>query len=238
VVALASALIPSIADSEPNPWQNVSLCQALEQGKLPREMNGYQEMNSSSTEETPLPADPPGKEDAADKEGAEGSQSPNNGAPPLPVEPPVKEDASDKEGAEGSKRPKKEALTLPAVPLGKGGGVTEHDWSDRRNSPRKQVHWRVKLKHDTASGQVTTDGKALDASMTGLSVMCDLNLAETTRLILTISLPAAKPRNTFHDVQISATVVNSIYAQGEFRLGLQFTKFHGQAKEELTAILA
>lgn len=99
------------------------------------------------------------------------------------------------------------------------------------------MHWRVKLMHESSSGQVTTHGKAMDASMSGITVLCDLNLLKSTRLILIISLPVAKRSDSFDDVKVSATVVNSIYAQGGFRLGLQFTAFHGRAKDSLTALL-
>lgn len=162
-------------------------------------------MTSPSTEEPPLPADPPGKEDAIAGEKAE--QSPRQEAAPPPAEQPAEGDAAGPDGAE------------------------------RRANPRKLVHWRIKLLQESSSGQVVTPGKAIDASLTGISLICERNLVKSTQLVAIISLPVPKHPGTTIDIQVSAIVVNSIYTQDGFRLGLHFTKFHGRAREALAALL-
>ncbi len=169
-------------------------------------------MTSSSTEEPPLPEDPPGE--------AETTAGVETTAEKRPEQSPKQEE----EAPQPANSPRE-------------GEAEEPGGAERRVSPRKLVHWRIKLIQESSSGQVMTHGKALDASLTGISLICDRNLVKSTRVVLIISLPVPKRPGTSNDIHVSATVVNAIYTQDGFRLGLHFTQFHGQAKEALTAIL-
>ena len=106
---------------------------------------------------------------------------------------------------------------------------------EHRKSPRGSIHWRGLVVTEENGRRRTAHGKTHDVSLTGVSVVCDLNLP--LFIPVTVYL-LVHPGDHVHPqlmVEVQGKIMNSVLSskQGGFRLGILFTKFAGYSKDLL-----
>lgn len=104
--------------------------------------------------------------------------------------------------------------------------ATKHE--ECRNDQRCHVHWHVDASID---GQGVFQGFIREISLQGADIFIDHNLQNIKVIKLHIHVPVLSKTDKLHIVEVSGSVVYTVYASDEalFRSGIKFIKFNPES---------
>jgi len=110
--------------------------------------------------------------------------------------------------------------------MGVGAGPGEA--ADARRAPRANVSWRARV---LLSAEAFTEGRTLNASETGVSLLCDRRFADGAVLTVALGVPEPNDRSRLRPVTAQARVVFNVASGDLFRHGLVFTQIDPDARQ-------
>lgn len=159
--------------------------------------------------------------------------APETSAAAAPAEPEQQSKATPAEtaGQSAPPAPKLDAAMPPSPPAtpAKSAGA------DQRNHTRYPVHWRVALRLQGV-GAMIVQGRTMDVSLTGCSVVIPDNINPQQNVTLFLQLPMDYAGQPAVVIEIDAKIVHAAlsgHCHG-FLLGIAFRNFKGDGKERMT----
>ncbi len=101
---------------------------------------------------------------------------------------------------------------------------------DARGSNRVNAHWRARV---LVSSESFIEGRTVNVSEGGVSVLLDRRFADGTVLTVAIAVPDPTDRTRLHGVTAQAKVVFNVASGDLFRLGLQFTQVPDDGRQAI-----